>query len=290
MSRFTEAPIRGAGVGLRTKHYQDVLSAQGVQIQEVIENRPPVAWFEVLTDNYLGTGGLPRHHLQQVRENYPLTFHGVGMSLGSTDPLDYGYLARLKALIEDFEPAWVSDHLAWVSVGGRYLHDLIPFPYTQEALDLFAQRILEVQEFLGRRILVENPSTYLSFNNCEMSEWEFVKALVEQADCELLIDVNNIHVSAVNNGFNPLEYVRAIPAERVREIHLAGYEEMGQYLFDTHGYRVRPPVWELYRFVLDQLGPTPTLIEWDNDIPDFSVLLEEAAKAQAEIDRLEAVA
>jgi uncharacterized protein (UPF0276 family) len=290
MSRFTEAPIGGAGIGLRTKHYQDVLSGQGAQLQEVIENRPPVAWFEVLTDNYLGTGGLPRHHLHQVRENYPLTFHGVGMSLGSTDPLDYGYLTRLKALIEDFEPAWVSDHLAWVSVGGRYLHDLIPFPYTREVLDLFAQRIIEVQEFLGRRILVENPSTYLSFNNCEMSEWAFVKALVEQADCELLIDVNNIYVSAVNNGFDPLEYVRAIPAERVREIHLAGYEEMGQYLFDTHGYRVRPPVWELYRFVLDQLGPTPTLIEWDNDIPDFSVLLEEAAKAQAEIDRLEAAA
>ncbi len=290
MSRFTEAPIGGAGIGLRTKHYQDVLSGQGAQLQEVIENRPPVAWFEVLTDNYLGTGGLPRHHLHQVRENYPLTFHGVGMSLGSTDPLDYGYLTRLKALIEDFEPAWVSDHLAWVSVGGRYLHDLIPFPYTREALDLFAQRIIEVQEFLGRRILVENPSTYLSFTNCEMSEWAFVKALVEQADCELLIDVNNIYVSAVNNGFDPLEYVRAIPAERVREIHLAGYEEMGQYLFDTHGYRVRPPVWELYRFVLDQLGPTPTLIEWDNDIPDFSVLLEEAAKAQAEIDRLEAAA
>lgn len=290
MSRFTEAPIGGAGIGLRTKHYQDVLSGQGAQLQEVIENRPPVAWFEVLTDNYLGTGGLPRHHLHQVRENYPLTFHGVGMSLGSTDPLDYGYLTRLKALIEDFEPAWVSDHLAWVSVGGRYLHDLIPFPYTREVLDLFAQRIIEVQEFLGRRILVENPSTYLSFTNCEMSEWEFVKALVEQADCELLIDVNNIYVSAVNNGFDPLEYVRAIPAERVREIHLAGYEEMGQYLFDTHGYRVRPPVWELYRFVLDQLGPTPTLIEWDNDIPDFSVLLEEAAKAQAEIDRLEAAA
>ncbi len=290
MSRYADAPIEGAGIGLRTKHYRDVIPRADAQVQEVIERRPCVAWFEVLTDNYLGTGGLPRYQLQKVRESYPLTFHGVGMSLGSTDPLDIGYLKRLKALIDDFEPAWVSDHLAWVSVGGRYLHDLMPFPYTREALDIFTRRILAVQEFLGRRILVENPSAYLSFNDCDMTEWEFVKALAEQADCELLIDVNNVYVSAVNNGFDPFEYMRAVPPARVREIHLAGYEDTGRYLYDTHGYRVRPPVWDLYRFALDQFGPVATLIEWDNDIPDLEVLLEEATKAQAEIDRLGAAA
>ncbi len=290
MPRLHTGVVKGAGIGLRTKHYQDVLVREDAQMQEVVENRPAVAWFEVLTDNYLGTGGLPRYHLRLVRENYPVTFHGVGMSLGSTDPLDRAYLARLKTLIADIEPAWVSDHLAWVSVGGRYLHDLMPFPYTREALDLFTKRIIEVQEFLGRRILVENPSSYLSFNNCEMSEWEFVAALAEQADCELLIDVNNVYVSAANNGFDPVEYLRAIPAERVTEIHLAGYENTGRYLYDTHGYRVRTPVWRLYRTALDLFGPRPTLIEWDNDIPDFGVLLEEAAKAQDEIDRLEAAA
>ncbi len=290
MFHVTDAQIKGAGIGLRTKHYRDVLSRGGAQVQAVIENRPVVSWFEVLTDNYIGTGGLPRYHLQKVRESYPITCHGVGMSLGSTDPLDHAYLKGLRALIRDFEPAWVSDHLAWVSVGGRYLHDLMPFPYTREALDHFIGRILEVQEFLGRRILVENPSAYLSFNNCEMSEWEFVTALAEQADCGLLIDVNNLYVSAVNNGFDPYEYVLAIPPARVGEIHLAGYEETDWYLYDTHGYRVRPPVWELYRFALDRFGPKPTLIEWDNDIPDFGVLLEEAAKAQVEMDRVGAAA
>lgn len=273
MPRFTDKPIVGAGIGLRSQHYRQIL-----------EQKPPVPWFEVLTENYFGDGGQPLHFLDLIRADHPVALHGVGMSLGSTDPLDRDYLKRLKALAERIEPAWISDHLAWISVGNRYVHDLLPLPYTEEALSHVADRVRQVQDFLGRRLLIENPSSYMGYKDVDLTEWQFLQALVEKADCELLFDVNNVYVSSVNHGFDPVEYLCALPAGRVREIHLAGYEEHDDYLFDTHGYRVHPPVWDLYKKTVTRLGCIPTLIEWDNDIPAFEVLVEEAGKAQAVLD------
>ena len=279
MQRFTDIQISGAGIGLRSQHYR-----------EILETKPPIPWFEVLTENYFGAGGLPLYHLEQVRADYPVTLHGVGMSLGSTDPLNFDYLKKLKTLAERIEPAWVSDHLAWISADGRYVHDLLPVPYSDEALKNISERIDQVQDFLGRRLLIENPSSYMGFRNVDMTEWEFLAALVAQTDCDLLFDVNNVYVSSVNHGFDPVEYLHALPDGRVREIHLAGYEEQDNYLFDTHGYRVHPPVWDLYQMTVRQLGQIPTLIEWDTDIPEFEVLMDEAAKAQRLLDKLDTAA
>jgi uncharacterized protein (UPF0276 family) len=272
MAKFVQSPIRGAGLGLRSKHYQDILAGS------------QVPWFEALTENYFGDGGLPLHYLERVRADYPVTLHGVGLSLGSTDPLNTDYLNRLKVLIDRIEPACVSDHLAWISTGGRYVHDLLPLPYTGEALQHCVRRVQQVQDRLGRRLVIENPSSYMAYKHSEMSEWEFLQALVTQADCDILFDVNNAYVSSHNHGFDPFEYLHALPPERVKEIHLAGYEERNDFLFDTHGYRVHPPVWALYEATIRHLGPVPTLIEWDNDIPEFSVLVDEALKAQRVMD------
>ncbi len=279
MPRFPSAPIAGAGIGLRSRHYQ-----------EILDTRPAIPWFEVLSENYFGAGGLPIYHLEQVREYYPVTLHGVGMSLGSADPLNFDYLARLRKLAEQIEPTYISDHLAWISVDGRYVHDLLPLPYTEEALVHFADRVSQAQDYLGCRLLIENPSSYMGFKNVEMTEWEFLQELVKRADCDLLFDVNNVYVSSKNHGFDPAEYLHALPAGRVREIHLAGYEEQDNYLFDTHGYRVHPPVWELYKKTVEHLGPVPTLIEWDNDIPEFEVLVDEANKAQKVLTDMAAAA
>lgn len=273
MSRLTPATIRGAGIGLRSCHYRDIL-----------DTRPSIPWFEVLTDNYLGAGGLPLQQLERVRADYPLVLHGVGMSLGSADALDLGYLARLKQLIERIEPAWVSEHLAWSSVDGQHLHELLPLPCTHEALDHFANRLNQAQEILGRRLLIENPSSYLCFTHSEMSEPELLSALVARTGCGLLLDVNNAYVSAVNHGWDASDYLRALPAAHIREIHLAGYEEHAGYLFDTHGYRVHDPVWALYTRAIQHFGPIPTLIEWDTDIPPWQVLAAEAARAQRILD------
>lgn len=263
-------PIQGAGLGLRSSHYQ-----------EIFETKPDVPWFELLTDNYMADGGLPILRAEQIREHYPVTLHGVGMSLGSTDPLNMDYLSRLKQLIHRLEPSYVSDHIAWVSVDGKYTHDLLPLPYTQEALEVISNNINQAQEFLGRRLLVENPSSYLTFINDEMSEWEFIQNVVKNTDCELLLDINNIYVSSQNHNFDPYHYLSQIPAHKVKEIHLAGYEKKEHYLFDTHGYQVQPPVWDLYRAALERFGSVPTLIEWDTDVPDFHTLRAEAAKADA---------
>ena len=279
MPRFTDTPITGAGIGLRSEHYRNIL-----------EDRPTVPWFEVLTENYFGDGGLPLYYLERVRADYPVSLHGVGMSLGSSDPLDFDYLARLKALAERIEPAWISDHLAWISAYNRYVHDLLPLPYTEEALTHFASRVSQVQDYLGCRLLIENPSSYMGYTDTDMTESEFLQRLVEKADCNLLFDVNNVYVSGVNHGFDPVEYLYALPKDRVREIHLAGYEEHEDYLFDTHGHRVHPPVWDLYQTTVQHLGPIPTLIEWDTDIPAFEVLVDEAGKAQTVLDGLDRVA
>jgi len=269
MTRFATAAIAGAGIGLRSAHYQEILNT-----------KPAVPWFEVLSENYFGDGGLPIYHLECIREHYPVTLHGVGMSLGSTDPLNLDYLTRLKKLAERIEPAYISDHLAWISIDGRHVHDLLPLPYTEEALTHFVARVREAQDFLGRRLLIENPSSYMAYKDADLTESEFLQELVQRADCDLLFDVNNVYVSSRNHGFDPVEYLHALPAERVKEIHLAGYEQQENYLFDTHGQRVHPPVWELYKETIDCLGPVPTLIEWDTDIPEFSVVVDEANTAQ----------
>jgi len=261
--------LNGAGIGLRSQHYQTIL-----------KNKPDVPWFEVLTDNYMGAGGLPLYHLEQVRNNYPISFHGVGLSLGSADPINMKYLSKLKQLIKRYQPVHVSDHLAWVSIHNHYTHELLPFPYNHEALEIVSDKINHVQDFLGQALIVENPSTYLGFNNSEMAEWNFIQEVVNRTGCELLIDINNIYVSASNHGFNPVEYISSIPKQRVKEIHLAGYEDRQTYLYDTHGYSIHDVVWDLYEVALSYFDATPTLIEWDNDIPGFDILLNEANKAQ----------
>lgn len=261
--------IHDVGIGLRAQHYAEILAT-----------KPPIPWFEVLIDNYMGDGGLPLYHLTQVRADYPITFHGVGLSLGSSDPLDSAYLHKLKTLIDRFEPAWISDHLSWSQVHGHVANDLLPLPYTEATVSHLVDRIQQVQDILGQRILVENVSSYVSFTADTLPEWEFVRAIVTRADCLLLLDVNNFYVSAINHDFNPSAYLAAVPVERVREIHLAGYEDKGAYLLDTHGQRVHPPVWQLYRETLARVGPQPTLIEWDTDIPALAILCEEAAQAQ----------
>ncbi|MDH3977106.1 MAG: DUF692 domain-containing protein [Gammaproteobacteria bacterium] len=269
MSRFISTPIENTGIGLRAQHYRDIL-----------EKKPDIPWFEVLSENYLSAGGLALHHLEQIRERYPVTLHGVGMSLGSTDPLNRDYLKKLKSLAERIEPAWISDHLAWISADGHYVHDLLPLPYTEEALNNFAARVDEVQEYLGCQLLIENPSSYMSFTESDLTEWEFLNELTRKTDCNLLLDVNNLYVCSQNLSFDPVLYLEALSEGRVKEIHLAGYEAQDNFLFDTHGQRVHPPVWELYEKTVNHLGPIPTLIEWDTDIPAFDVLTEEAGKAQ----------
>ncbi len=278
MYRFGEADgyqarSFGVGVGLRPPHYPFVL-----------ENRPNLGWFEVITENFLGLGarefGRPVEILESVREHYPIVLHGVSLSLGSVDPFRDDYLKRWKELIARVEPAWVSDHLCWTGVGGQNLHDLLPLPYTEEALKHVVSRIGQVQDFLGRRILVENVSSYLTFTHSEMEEWEFLSRVAEEADCGLLLDVNNIYVSSRNHGFDPMTYLNAVPADRVGQFHLAGYSDKGTHLIDTHDHPVSDPVWELYRQALRLFGDVPTLIEWDDQLPEFPRLAEEAARAE----------
>ena len=271
--------LTGTGVGLRVEHFPQLLDSE----------HNPVPWVEILADNFLATGGTTLRNLERVASRYPMTFHCVGLSLGSTDPLNKTYLKRLKTQVNRFQPAIVSDHLAWVSVQNRYVHELIPLPYTQESLANIVSRIQQVQDYLQRPLAIENPSAYLSFKHTELSETEFLNELVNQTGCNLLIDVNNIHVSATNNGFSSTDYLAAIPAEAVVEIHLAGYETQAGYLFDTHGQRVHPPVWDLYQQALQHFGQMPTLIEWDTDIPTFDVLLDEVNKAQYYLNQSQAV-
>lgn len=263
----------GVGLGLRPAHYDHVLS-----------RRPAVSWFEAISENYMGlrggtSGGRPLEVLEEVRRHYPVMLHGVSLNIGSTDPLNRDYLKRLKRLVRIIEPAIVSDHLCWTGVGGRNLHDLLPLPYTQAVVNHVAARLRHVQEFLGRRILVENVSSYLTCRHSEMTEWEFLSEIAERADCGILLDVNNIHVSAVNHGFNALDYINAVPTERVGQMHLAGYSDEGGFLIDTHDHPVSDPVWELYAAAIKRFGRVPTLIEWDDKIPSFARLQKEAVRA-----------
>jgi len=268
-----------AGVGLRAPHYHEVLDQQ-----------PEIDWFEVHSENYFGEGGAPHHYLTQIRNDYALSLHGVGLSLGSTDPLNIEHLGKLKALIERYQPGLVSEHISWSSVGGRYFNDLLPLPYTEESLNHLVQRVQQTQDYLGRQILLENASTYLEFEFSTIPEWEFVGALAERADCQLLFDVNNVYVNAQNHGFDPQWFVDAIPISRIQEIHLAGHtrkplDDGKVILIDTHNHLVIEAVWLLYEQTLQLTGAVPTLIEWDADLPELTVLLEEARRAQSCLDR-----
>jgi len=258
----------GCGIGLRKEHFDVVLA-----------EKPSTPFFEVVSENFLVDGGRPLDVLEKVRRDYPIAFHGVSMSLGSAEPLSRAYLRRLKALVDRFSPAVVSDHLSWSGLGGHNSHDLLPLPFTEECVRATAARIREAQEFLGRRILVENVSSYLELRCSALSEGEFVRAVAEEADCGILLDVNNLYVNARNHGLDPWRYLDVLPRERVEQIHLAGHQDLGDFVVDTHDRPVRAAVWELYRGAIARFGPVPTLIERDAEIPPLGVLLAEARRA-----------
>ena len=264
----------GFGLGLRTEHYAEILGG-----------RPAVDWFEAVTENYLVAGGRPLHNLMRVRERFPIALHGVSLSIGSTGPLDLAYLAQIKALATRVQPVWISDHLCWTGVSGKNLHDLLPLPYTEEALSHVVARVRAVQEILGQRILLENVSSYLAFQESRMTEWEFLSAVATQADCLLLLDVNNVYVSSVNHEFDPITYLDAIPADRVQQIHLAGHESHGDYLIDTHDQPVPDAVWSLYTEALKRFGVVPTMIERDASIPPLAELEAELRIARRLAER-----
>lgn len=257
---------------------------------EVLATRPRVPFFEVHSENYYLDGGPALAALGRIRADYPLSLHGVGMSLGSTDPLDLSHVEKLKTLIGRVEPALVSEHLCWSAVGGRHLNDLLPLPYTEESLDLACARVAELQERIGREVAVENVSSYLAFADSTIPEWEFVVALAQRTGCKLLLDVNNVYVNATNHGFDADRYIATVAAGAVAEIHLAGFEEADGCLIDTHGAPVAPDVWALYTRTIARIGPRPTLIEWDTDIPPLAVLAREAATAQRILGARDAVA
>jgi uncharacterized protein len=263
-------PYLGHGVGLRPPHFARLWDGTAV-----------VDWFEAIAENFMVAGGRPLATLDRARAQAPVALHGVSLSIGSTDPLNPAYLSQLQALITRVEPAWVSDHLCWSGVGGHYAHDLLPLPFTEEALQHVVARVVEVQERLGRQILLENVSSYLTYTHSTLAEWEFLGAVAEVADCGILLDVNNVYVSAVNHGFAPETYLAGLPADRVGQIHLAGHTDLGAYLFDTHDGPVINPVWHLYRLALRRFGRVSTLVEWDDRIPELDVVCAEADRARA---------
>jgi hypothetical protein len=273
-----EAPYLGVGVGLRPVHYAEIL-------ERAASDELRVDWFEAISENFMVPGGRPLRMLRQVRECRPLVLHGVSLNIGSADPLDRRYLDELAALARRYEPAWMSDHLCWTGVAGRNLHDLVPLPYTAEAVRHVAARVRRVQDRLGRRIALENVSSYLTYAADQLDEWDFLVAVAEEADCGILLDVNNVFVSAHNHGFDARRYLDAIPPERVFQVHLAGHSEQGPLLIDTHDHPVRDEVWELFEHAVRRLGRVSTLIEWDDHIPPFAQLEAEAGRARAILER-----
>ncbi|ASU84728.1 DUF692 domain-containing protein [Nocardiopsis gilva YIM 90087] len=263
-------PDLGFGVGLRACHYSYVLT-----------HRPQVDWFEVITENFLDVEGFARHVLEQVADSYPVVMHGVSMSIGSSDPLDLDYLRRVRRLADGCGAAWVSDHLCWTGVLGINTHDLLPMPFTEQSLRHVVERIRIAQDILERPLVLENPSSYLEYTESTLTEWEFLARMAEESGCGLLLDVNNVYVSARNHGFDPDTYLRAMPAERVVQMHLAGHTDRGTHVIDTHDRPVAGPVWDLYRHALDRTGGVSTLLEWDDHIPPFPDLLDELARARA---------
>jgi uncharacterized protein (UPF0276 family) len=262
-------PPLGFGLGLRVDHYQDLLDGER-----------KVDWLEILSENYMIPGGRPLHFLERFRERYPLVMHGVSLSIGSGDPLNRDYLKRLKQLANNVQPAWISDHLCWTGVDGKNLHDLMPLPYTEEAISQVVERVGEVQDFLGRRILLENVSSYVSFASAQMHEWEFLNTIAERADCLILLDINNIYVSSHNHGFDPLEYLAGIAVDRVQQFHLAGHDNQGALIIDTHDAPVIDDVWDLYRHAVRRFGSVSTMIERDDKIPPLTELLAELQHAR----------
>jgi uncharacterized protein (UPF0276 family) len=262
--------LSGFGLGLRTPHYEALLSEPHA-----------VDWLEIITENYLVPGGKPLDYLERIRERFPVVMHGVSLSIGSSDDIDVEYLKMVRALASRIEPHWISDHLCWTGVEGRNLHDLLPLPYTEEALCAVVTRVGQVQDALGRQILLENVSSYLTFHASALSEWEFLREVAQRADCNILLDINNIYVSSVNHGFDPAKYLQAMPASRVRQLHLAGHSDMGGHLIDTHDHPIVPPVWELYAKAVTQFGDVPTMIERDDNIPALGELVAELDMARA---------
>jgi len=260
----TKPTFLGFGLGLRPQHYR-----------EILDSTPKVDWFEVISENYMIRGGQPLRMLDQIRERYPIVMHGVSLSIASTAPLDMEYLQRLKTLAERANPRWISDHLCWTGVHGVNLHDLLPIPYTKEALDHVVQRITQVQDFLGRRLTLENVSSYVTFGQSEMTEWEFVSEVATRADCWLLFDVNNVYVSAFNHGFDAGAFLRGVPLDRVVQFHVAGHSHEESHIVDTHDHPVCPEVWDLYREAVGHFGPVSTMIERDDNIPPLAELVNE---------------
>ncbi len=266
-------PNLGLGVGLRSVHFSHIL-----------EHQPAVDWFEVISENFIDSGGRPRHVLQQIAERYPVVMHGVSLSIGSTDPLDFDYLAKLKRLAREVNARWISDHLCWTGVLGLNTHDLLPLPLTDETLRHVADRVRTVQDFLERPLVLENPSSYVTFAGSTMTEWEFLSQLAAETDCGLLLDVNNVYVSSVNHDFDPVEYIRNVPHQRIVQVHLAGHTNCRTHLLDTHDGEVINPVWELYRLAHQLTAGVSTLLEWDAKIPPFPVLHAEVLKARQHMD------
>ncbi len=275
MNSFSEKPFLGFGLGLRTEHYE-----------QIIAENPAVDWFEIITENYLIPGGKPLYYLDKIRERYPIVMHGVSLSIGSVDPLDLNYLNQVKMLAKRIKPVWISDHLCWTGVNGLNMHDLLPLPYTQETINHVASRLRQVQDHLDSPILIENASSYLTYKQSEMTEWQFLTEIAHQADCYILLDVNNIYVSSVNHEFDPLEYLHAIPPDRVIQIHLAGHSNQDGYIIDTHDAPVIQEVWDLYAAAIDYLGPVSTMIERDDNIPPLSELLLEMVHAKKIAERV----
>lgn len=269
----------GFGLGLRTDHYESVLN-----------DRPNVDWFEVISENYLVPGGKPLHYLDRVRERYPIVMHGVSMSIGSATPLNMEYLIQLKQLAARAKPQWISDHLCWTGVDEINLHDLMPLPYTEEALHHVARRIQQVQDFLGRRMLIENVSSYVAYSSSEMTEWEFISALTAEADCDLLLDINNVYVSSVNHGFDAVEFLKGVPIQRVKQFHLAGHKNHGAHIIDTHDEPIVDAVWELYKFARRHFGDVATMIERDDNIPPLAELVDELNVARQLAQQVQAMA
>jgi uncharacterized protein (UPF0276 family) len=268
-NRFNGYSDYGVGIGLRIPHYR-----------HIFEKKPVVDWFEIISENFMVDGGRPLYVLDQILERYRVVQHGVSMYFGSAEPLNREHLRRLKTLVKRTQTPWLTDHLCWGSVDGRYSHDLLPMPYTFEAARKTAQKIREARDFLEVPICVENVSSYAEFHVSEMTEWEFLTEVVENADCGILLDVNNIYVSSRNHNFNPLDYVKNVPHERVAQIHIAGHSKFEKYILDTHDHAPIDPVWKLYGKAIDLIGHTATLLEWDDLIPSFEEVHGEALKAK----------
>ncbi|HEY5682160.1 MAG TPA: DUF692 domain-containing protein [Sulfuricaulis sp.] len=264
-----DRPFLGFGLGLRPTHYETILNES-----------PAIDWFEIVSENFLVPGGRPLHYLDRIRSRYPLVMHGVSLSIGSQDPLNREYLKQLRSLAERIEPKWISDHLCWTGTHGINAHDLLPLPYTEEALQHVVARVGVVQDFLGRQILLENVSSYVTYPESEMNEWDFIREIARRADCLILLDINNIYVSSVNHEFDPLTYLDAIPADRVWQLHLAGHRNLGDYIIDTHDEPVIEPVWQLYTRAVQRFGKVSTMIERDDNIPPLTELLAELEYAR----------